>query len=136
MLCQHCNHNEADYHFVVSYGGQSGDVHLCAGCAHKLAHQYQNFFASQMPYLGWAMQSGQAWDTPARFAYPDREPEVAERFPKEADSVLQRRRWLGELRYKLSQAVKAEDYEAAAKLRDEIASAERAPVGGENQISS
>lgn len=117
MLCQHCNHNDAFYHFTLSDGQQTGDVHLCADCAAKLARQYQGWM-SRMGQGG-----GQGWSVP----FPDAGGFAlsAERFPVEAEEGFRARRRIGQLRAQLKRAVETEDYETAARLRDEIAAAQR-----------
>lgn len=111
MLCQHCNTNEADYHFVVQENLKLHEVHLCADCASRLYQQYQSYLS------GWQMTAQPSW-TATAFQWPRQGEE--RRMPDSIDEDFSHRRLLTELRTKLQKAVDEEDYETAAKLRDEI----------------
>lgn len=134
MLCQHCNHNQAEYHFVVNYGGQVGDVHLCPECAQTLARQYQSW-VNEPAYGGMQAFFAPGYQTAGgSFGYQG--VSAADRFPAEADEAFKQRRLLGELRARLKQAVTAEEYEEAARLRDEITRAEKSGVPAQKTIGN
>ena len=119
MLCQHCNKNQAAYHFMISDGNQQENVHLCADCAQELGRQYmQQINAWSQALGGWRMQSAPGYLS-SPFSPSKSQTEVA-------DQTFSRRRKLSQLRHQLQQAVEAEDYEAAARLRDEIKAEKRA----------
>lgn len=127
MLCQHCNTNEAAVHFTVYNGYQRGEVHLCPQCAQQLERQYRQALDGLSGVGIWQLQEGLPWQGGAY------EPNRADTERSIAEEVgFQHRRQLTELRYRLQQAVDDEDYEAAAKLRDEIKTVKKA---GEQQAA-
>lgn len=120
MLCQHCNRNEASLHFELRNGYQKGEMHLCPVCAETLGRQYMAYMQSQAPYFGgWQMLGGQSPGVPFPGGFSGAMP-PQQRVPEQVDEEFSLRRRLTELRTKLQRAVDEEDYEAAAKLRDEI----------------
>lgn len=119
MLCQHCNQNEATCHFVVSNGYETGEVHLCAECVRQMEQAFLKHLESRiLSPGGWQLQSGQGWSMPAFGSTHTGSRQAA----GETEEEFRSRRRLSELRARLQQAVDREDYEAAAKLRDEIGS--------------
>lgn len=112
MMCQFCNENEANNTFLINFMGEEKEVHLCDECAHKAKMHYD------------AMQRGYGGNTSWGSNVPVRRAGQSP-FPLLADKTLRRRRHLNELHVKLAEAVDAERYEEAARLRDEIAGAEK-----------
>jgi|GEM_PF-767376 len=133
MLCQYCHQQEAAYRFFYNYNGLAGDVHLCAGCAASLYNQYQEYM--NLRFGHWKTEPAQS--DAAEQAQPNasqweaffsddtlKAMDNSSRIPADAGEEIKLRRKLGELRAQLRKAVSAEEYEFAARLRDEIASAE------------
>lgn len=110
MKCQYCNQNDAENTFIVFMMGEEREVHLCGECTEKL-RQYHN--AMQHAY---AQQAG-AWQG-GEGAKRDLD---SAPFPLDAGSEIKARRKLNGLRVRLQEAVTSEQYEEAARLRDEIA---------------
>lgn len=125
MLCQHCNQNEANIRFQYMVNGQSGEVHLCSECAQKLQSQAGMFtqtIGAFTPMLG-LEGVGNLMDWGNLAARP--QPAAAQESGAEIDADIRRRRKVNELRARLDSAVGREDYEEAARLRDEILKTEK-----------
>lgn len=114
MLCQHCNKNEAEYHFSITNGFQAGEVHLCKECAELLGNQYMEYYRKMAPF-GWQMTNQGAFSEKPTLGFSGTQPDITQ-----LDEDFAYRRKLSELRSRLQYAVDKEDYETAAKLRDEI----------------
>ena len=115
MKCQFCNKNEADKVFYLNYMGGLYQISVCDDCLQRM---WQQAVASGQAetfrnYSGW-------W--PGR-PEPRRYGERA--FPDDAAEDLKKRRRRSLLRARLSEAAGREDYEEAAKLRDDIAVMEK-----------
>ena len=99
MKCENCGKNEVTFVYQSNVNGQVEEKHLCAQCAEKLGY---------MPALG-----------PAR-----REPAKEERkdglVDREEESRFARMRQMNALRMEMKEAVRQENFERAAQLRDEI----------------
>lgn len=130
MLCQYCNQNEADYRFFINYDGQVSDVHLCSECTERLNTKFYEFYDHIKPFMGgWRPEGESEYPlfeelgcvSQESAARPGRNP-----FPTEVDEGFRQRRRLAEMRVQLQKAVQAEEYETAARLRDEIQSTEKA----------
>ena len=111
MKCQDCHENEAENSFVVVHPGGSTEVHLCAECA-RLATKYyqmaQRIRDGRLP--GPARPGRRLGESP---------------FPASAGGEVRKKVRLNALRARLEQAVEAENYEEAARLRDALADAEK-----------
>lgn len=121
MKCQHCHQNEATLSFVVNWMGIEQEVHICEECAIKW-RQYAG--AAQQRY-GWN-QIGNGW------MYLQKTEKARDLgsspFSNAASSDIKKRRQLNVLRYQLEQAILSEQYEEAARLRDEIEKEEKEVV--------
>lgn len=115
MPCQNCGHFAAVYHYESNINGQVTRQHLCAQCAAGFAGR---LFQSPMQF------------TPRRAlrrvpAIHTHLPEYAiepneQNIPSAAEPALQRRRRQNQLKQKLNHAIRQENYEQAAQLRDEL----------------
>lgn len=123
MKCQNCGKNEADNRFVVNYMGNIMEVHICRECL----EQFQNYAGQMMQTYGnqgmpFMPGQGAQWG----FIPPGdarRIPEAAARkddFPLDVDESLKERRVMIALESQLQDAIAREEYEEAARLRDEI----------------
>lgn len=126
---------------MVNQNGKSSEAHFCADCAGQYAGQYQQMlgdmfpfaqsgpFGSFTPFGGMAglpvgslfagMQPVFGWVQPVQSAPAIGTPQPAQE-SVQGDPEFQKRRELGLLREKMRNAAAAEDFEQAAKLRDEI----------------
>ena len=129
MLCQHCNQNEATIRFQYNVNGQGGEIHLCAECAEKLQSQagaFPQLSAGISPLLNMGLMNMGGMMDWSGLANMMRQPgTVTTQAPPEVDDSFKHRRRINELRTQLSGAVEREDYEEAARLRDEIKKTER-----------
>lgn len=110
MKCQFCNREKVDRIFYVDWMGTVYQVPVCDSCLNKMwKHASESGQTEEFKkYTGW-------W--PGK-----QEPRhLGDRaFPEEAVEGLRRRRKLAALRIRLSEAAEDEDYEEAARLRDDI----------------
>lgn len=122
MKCQFCKQNDADRVFYVNWMGVQYQISVCDSCLTKM---WQEANASGH---GEAFQTYSGW-WPGK-PEPRRLGERA--FPEQAAEDLRQKRRLAVLRLKLQEAAQKEDYEEAAKLRDDIAVIEREVCANES----
>lgn len=140
MKCQHCGKNEATFYYKATVNGQISEARVCQQCAaelgydramHAMARRSRRMFRDPFALLGDPFFDGFASRLLTEFPAPgapsggeeaaqDRQPEAAGILtPDESRTFdLQRRR--NALQHALNEAVAAENYEEAAKLRDEL----------------
>jgi len=108
MKCQFCNKNEAVNTFLISFSGGQHEVHLCESCT-KLGQQYYEKARMANPGLfrDNAAVSGRKIGNIT--------------FPDNAGNEIRHRRQMNILKARLEQAIEKEQYEEAARLRDQIA---------------
>ena len=111
MKCQYCNEHEAVNNFWVAFPGGTREVHLCEHCT-KAAQTYFELVKQNSP--------GLFQDEPLSSQSPS-----SPHFPEDAGQAVKNRRHINMLRAKLDRAVKSENYEEAARLRDAIAAEEK-----------
>ena len=140
MKCQHCGMNDATFYYRSSVNGRVTEQHLCADCAARLGYNRampamglfdDDFFTRPFrlfePLLG-GMGTRLLTEFPepvdvtqqARTAVEERkEPD-----PGLVDGVereqLQRQRQRNALDNQMKTAIETENYEEAARLRDEL----------------
>ncbi len=111
MKCQFCNREKVDRVFYVNWMGTVYQVPVCGDCLQKM---WQQAIASGQTeefkkYTGW-------W--PGK---QDPRHLGDHAFPELAVDGLRRRRRIAALRTRLNEAAALENYEEAARLRDDIA---------------
>ena len=115
MKCQFCNKEKVDRVFYINWMGTVYQVPVCADCLQKIWQQAAAAGKTEefKKYTGW-------W--PGK-----REPRrLGDRaFPETAVDGLVKRRKIAALRVCLDEAAAGEDYEEAARIRDDIASIEK-----------
>lgn len=148
MKCENCGKNEVTFIYRSNVNGHVEERHLCADCAERLGYtqrvaaqnrqMMQNFFGggfwdgflSPVPSL----LGRQSWllDDPFDDFFADmpalgparQEPAGEERqdglVDQEEQSRFARMRQLNALRLEMKRAVRQEDFERAAQLRDQI----------------
>lgn len=113
MRCEYCHENDAENTFIISFPGGTQEIHLCSECTEK-ARQYYEMARRANPgsFPGWGGEGAgrKKGENP---------------FPSDAGGDIRQRRRLNELRTQLKEAVELEHYEEAARLRDELAAAEK-----------
>jgi len=108
MKCQSCGKNEAEQRLYINILGQTADVKLCASCIRRL----KVYVAGMVE----ALRLNEFSDESELYIIKHNN----NNFPDEIGEQVRVRRRLNELRQQMRDAVAAEDYEAAASLRDEI----------------
>ena len=141
MRCEHCGRNEATFHYQSTVNGYTEEVHLCSDCAAELGYRERlgdrvveafsdtfdsAFFLLPNMFGGFGgLFDGPGLTPVARRTLqltpaPDRPYYENESLLDEAEGrALRRERECNALRVRLKGAVDAEDYEQAARLRDD-----------------
>ena len=140
MKCQNCGRNEATYYYKSSINGRVTETHLCADCARKLGYvqrmQPDSFFGDDFfshpfrlfePLLG-GFGNRLLTEFPEPVDVTQQARRTAEE-PREDNLVqgderekLSRQRQRNALETQLRHAVETENFEEAAKLRDQLRS--------------
>lgn len=134
MKCEHCGQNEATFHYQHSINGCTSEFHLCPNCAAKLGYDtgfddFEDFDGvfSLLP----SMLSSQ-WFTEPRLTpaarqtlqltpAPDEAVYETESLLDEAEgAALRKERARNALTTRLNNAIAEENYEEAARARDEL----------------
>lgn len=147
MKCQSCGNFEANFHYKSNINGEITERHLCQECAQKTEG---GMFAGSTARLR-PMQTlsggmfdlfegglftgrffGDALSMPAMMGgFPTAAPEPSpgnlpeKDIPADAGEDIKKRRELNKLRSEMEREVRAESFERAAELRDEIYRLER-----------
>ena len=139
MRCEHCGRNEATFHYQSTVNGYTEEAHLCPDCASALGYRerlgggmtealsdtFDSVF-SLLPSMFGGFPGGPRLTPAARRTLqltpaPDGPRYEAESLLGEAEGrELRRERERNSLQVRLKGAVDAEDYEQAARLRDEL----------------
>ncbi len=110
MLCQLCHKNEADQYYLGNWNDTIFVAGICSDCAENLENRASQYGHGDMVRRMIGLYPGKV--TPrADGSVP---------FPEKADADLLRKTRLNELRAQLKEAAEREDYQEAARLRDEI----------------
>lgn len=136
MRCEHCGRNEATFHYQRTVNGRTERAHLCPRCAQELGYDvgfggfdsFDSVFSLLPSMLG---GFGRFFDEPqltpaARRTLqltpaPDEPVYETESLLDETEGAALRRECTrNALNARLKNAVAAEDYEEAARLRDEL----------------
>lgn len=115
MKCQFCNKERVDRVFYINWMGTVYQVPVCADCLQKMWNQAAASGKAEefKNYTGW---------------WPGKQDprHMGDRaFPETAVPGLLKRRRLAALKIQLEEAAETENYEEAAKLRDDIAVIEK-----------
>jgi len=125
MKCQNCE-NEANFFFTQTINGETTRVHLCAECAEAAGLLPPIGFALLNAAFGRAENSRGAVRAARTLESLPPMPSFAPTETIEVDGEISRRREINVLRGKMYDASRREDFESAARLRDEINALERA----------
>ena len=139
MKCEHCGRTEATFHYQRTINGRTEEAHLCPRCAAELGYdtgfggfdRFDSVFSLLPSMLGGLGGLGGFFDEPqltpaARRTLqltpaPDQPAYETESLLDEAEGEELRRECArNSLNVRLKNAVAAEDYEEAARLRDEL----------------
>ena len=135
MKCQHCGRNDATFYFKSNVNGAVREVHLCQECAKELGFadrvrggfRPMNLFSTE-DFFGRAFDpfapllGGLGTRLLTEFPSPVEEerPTGTDLVSGEEQEKLQRQRQKNALEARLKAAIEVEDYETAAKIRDEL----------------
>ncbi len=131
MKCEHCGRNEATFYFKSNINGHVTEQHLCAECARKMGYTEQlqplsmfseDFFTRPFrmfkPLLGdMGMRMLTEFPAPVETAAAQQEVELVSQAEQQK---LQQECRRNALQAQLQTAIETEDFETAAKLRDEL----------------
>ena len=147
MKCENCGKNEVTFVYRSNINGKISEKHLCSRCAEeqgyirglaesrrRMMHSFDSFFGGNMldGLLSQRLFGENLFDDFFR-EMPALAAEHAEQAPAEKERLVDakeesrfaRRRRLNALRLEMKKAVHNEDFEQAAKLRDEIRALEQ-----------
>ena len=136
MKCQHCGKNEATIYYKSTVNGRTTEAHVCPACAgelgydralHDLERRSRRMFRDPFSLLSDPFFDGFASRLLTEFPAPGNTLEEAKTERKDEGILsdaerrsfdLQRQR--NALQHQLHDAIAAENYEEAARLRDVI----------------
>ncbi len=148
MKCEKCGQNEATFFYSISVNGQHSERCLCAACAREEGFggapgDTDDLFGGFFGRGGRVLPGFDLFGRPMRsmmtptfpivnivIGAPERQDgeagpraplsETERKIPEDAGADVRARREIAALREQLDEAVRAEDYERAAALRDEL----------------
>lgn len=126
MKCQHCGKNEATFYYRSTVNGHTTQCRLCQRCAEELGYAqvlrrprvFDDPFFTR-PFSLWESFGGRMlteFPSPAA----EEEPKPAELLQEKEKNVFADRVKRNALQYRLQEAIDREDYEEAARVRDEL----------------
>ena len=127
MKCEHCGKNGATFHYKSNINGVVKEVHLCEACAAELGYteQLRGAFRPMRPFsdpfepLFGTLGSHLLTEFPS--PVEEKVPEQPKPLVDEVEqNKLRQQRQRNALQTQLKNAIAAEDYETAARLRDEL----------------
>ncbi len=110
MLCQMCHKKEADQYYMGNWNGNLFLAGLCSDCAESIGNRASNSGHGDMVRRMTGIYPGKK--------APRSDGEAL--FSEKADPEILRKIRLNEMKAQLEEAVGREDYQEAARLRDEI----------------
>ena len=135
MKCEHCGRNEATFFYKSSVNGRVTQVHLCQDCARRMGYTDSlrrsmqpmslfgdGFFGSPFSLLEPFMDG---FETRMLTEFPEpgeprQQKEKSGLVDKAQQDALRSERRRNALQEQLKSAVESENYEEAARLRDEL----------------
>ena len=128
MKCEKCGRNDATFYYRSSVNGRVSEAHLCESCAEALGYRanfggaWDDFF-SLLPRVVGGEDFEASFTPAARRALhilPSEEEHEQPLLSEQEQRELRREREKNALHIALDEALEREDYEQAAKLRDEL----------------
>ena len=135
MRCEHCGRNEATFFYKSSVNGRVTQVHLCQDCARRMGYTDSlrrsmqpmslfgdGFFGSAFSLLE-PFMDGFGTRMLTEFPEPGEPRQTEEKsglVDKAQQDALRSERRRNALQEHLKSAVESENYEEAARLRDEL----------------
>ena len=127
MKCEHCGKNDATFYYKSNINGVVKEVHLCQDCAAELgytehlrgAFRPMRLFTDPFEPLFGALGTHLLTEFPS--PVEEKVPAQPKPLVDEIEQAkLREQRQRNALQAQLQSAIEAEDYETAAKLRDEL----------------
>ena len=126
MKCQHCNQNEATFYYRSTVNGRTTQTRLCAECAEKLGYTaaMRPMRAFESAFFPRPFSLLEGFGSRLLTEFPSPVEEVQEKEEALLDDTardeftLQCRR--NALEHRLQTAIAEENYEEAARVRDEL----------------
>lgn len=122
MMCQFCGEHEATNKFLVNFMGSNNEVYICDECLENF-RQYAGI-PGQSNHITWpfgfSIQGANDKGLSNRSGRRPIQSNNISGFNIDTANEIRTKRELNQLYKKLSNAVEAEKYEEAAKLRDKI----------------
>ena len=128
MKCEKCGRNDATFYYRSNVNGRVSEAHLCEACAEALGYRadfggaWDDLF-SLLPRVVGGEDFEASFTPTARRALhilPSEEEHEQPLLSEQEQRELRREREKNALRVALDEALEQEDYEQAAKLRDEL----------------
>ncbi len=145
MKCQKCGNNNATFHYRANINGQKTEQHLCAECAEKAGYTEERIFGADMFdsmfsnfFDGFFTPFGRSFFPEfgrimmpvitipqIEYVVKNDDGQSREKVPTATDEEMKRRREINIIREQMNAAVKEENFEKAAELRDRIRKLEK-----------
>ena len=142
MKCENCGKNEVTFVYHSNINGKVEEKHLCSECAGQLGYMkklvlhsramHEELFGSRLfgrsmfedffsPRMGWLSPFEELFEEmPALSAAKEKPAEEDHLLGEKEQGHFARMRKLNALRAEMKKAVRQEEFERAAQLRDEI----------------
>ena len=128
MKCENCGRNDATFYYRSNVNGRVTEAHLCASCANALGYRTELGWDDLFSFLPRAAGGEGFFDEPSFTSaarrtlrvLPTEEEHEQPLLSEQEQRELRRERERNALRLALSEALEQENYEQAAKLRDEL----------------
>lgn len=148
MKCEKCNEREANFFYTATINGETTQKRLCSECAAeegldkvfapRQRSMFDSFFTEPFGLLDSFFSRRSMFDSfapvmtlprilfaPAQAQQETAQPETEKNIPSDAGEEVKARRELNVLRSQLEEAVKAENFEKAIELRNQIRELEK-----------
>ena len=128
MKCENCGRNDATFYYRSNVNGRVSEAHLCEECASALGYRtelggaWDDLF-SLLPRVVGGEDFAPSFTPAARRALhilPSEEEHEQPLLSEKEQREVRRERERNALHIALDEALEQEDYEQAAKLRDEL----------------
>ena len=128
MKCENCGRNDATFYYRSNVNGRVSEAHLCEACASSLGYRVELSGAwddlfSLLPRVAGGESFAPSFTPAARRALhilPSEEEHEQPLLSEREQREVRREREKNALHIALDAALEQEDYEQAAKLRDEL----------------
>lgn len=158
MKCEHCGKNEVTFVYRSNINGKVTEKHLCGECAEQLGYarsvadhsrrmmrSFDSFFPRSMLddfFAPMPSLMGRVWEDPFEDFFAEmpalgtapaektQEPKQEDLVSREEQERFSRMRQINALRHEMRKAVRKEEFERAAELRDQLHALEEQQKAG------